>query len=129
MYVHQDANYNVTTLTEITGRVLERYFYSPYGQLEAVISSHPFDYDDDGEMDATDVAAADVGGACRGDYSGHCRRPSFPAPTPAQGGGLALGQFAQAGQTRIATVQGGGRPCGCGGGRTGNSGTCSGHCR
>jgi len=70
VYVHQDANYNVTTLTDITGRVLERSFYSPYGQLEAVISNHPFDYDDDGDVDAND---ASVCLACSGDYVGDCR--------------------------------------------------------
>jgi RHS repeat-associated protein len=72
VYVHQDANYNVTTLTDITGRVLERYFYSPYGQLEAVISSHPFDYDDDGDVDEDDASMIDAD--CSGDYSGDCRR-------------------------------------------------------
>jgi len=72
VYVHQDANYNVTTLTDITGRVLERSFYSPYGQLEAVISKHPFDYDDDGDVDADDASMIDAD--CSGDYSGDCRR-------------------------------------------------------
>jgi len=72
VYVHQDANYNVTTLTDLTGRVLERYFYSPYGQLEAVISNHPFDYDDDGDVDADDASMIDAD--CSGDYSGDCRR-------------------------------------------------------
>jgi RHS repeat-associated protein len=73
VYVHQDANYNVTTLTDITGRVLERSFYSPYGQLEAVISSYPFDYDDDGDVDDDDADAVIV--CYSGDgYSGDCRR-------------------------------------------------------
>ncbi len=31
--------------SRITGRVLERYWYSPYGELEAVVAAHPFDYD------------------------------------------------------------------------------------
>jgi hypothetical protein len=30
--------------SRITGRVIERYWYSPYGQLEAVVAAHPFDY-------------------------------------------------------------------------------------
>jgi len=68
VHVHQDANFNVTTLTDLTGRVLERYFYSPYGQLEAVIDAHPFDYDGDVEMAVADCEA------CEGDYSGDYRR-------------------------------------------------------
>jgi len=32
LYVQQDANYNVTSVTDTSGNVLERYIYSPYGQ-------------------------------------------------------------------------------------------------
>jgi RHS repeat-associated protein len=31
LYVQQDANYNVTSLTDISGDVVERYMYDPYG--------------------------------------------------------------------------------------------------
>lgn len=31
-YVQQDANYNVTSLTDETGAVVERYGFDPYGQ-------------------------------------------------------------------------------------------------
>jgi hypothetical protein len=57
LYAHQDANWNVTALTDLTGRVIEQYWYSPYGQLEAHVASHPFDFDDDGDVDAQDIAA------------------------------------------------------------------------
>jgi LytS/YehU family sensor histidine kinase len=28
LYAHQDANWNVTALTDLTGRVIEQYWYS-----------------------------------------------------------------------------------------------------
>jgi hypothetical protein len=67
-------DWNVTDLTDITGRVLERYYYDPYGSPEVVVDAHPFDWDDDGDVDATDIAACTTGGDCSGDYSGDCRR-------------------------------------------------------
>jgi len=75
-------DYNVVALTDLTDRVLERYYYSPYGQLEVVADAHFFDYDAEadrggrvkGDVDADDIAAATSGGDCWGDYSGDCRR-------------------------------------------------------
>jgi RHS repeat-associated protein len=32
IYVQQDANYNVTSITDTSGTVLERFIYSPYGE-------------------------------------------------------------------------------------------------
>jgi hypothetical protein len=49
----------------------------PYGQLEAHVAAHPFDFDDDGDVDAQDIAAGTSGGTCWGDYdgaSGDCKR-------------------------------------------------------
>jgi hypothetical protein len=49
----------------------------PYGQLEAHVASHPFDFDDDGDVDAQDIAAGTSGGTCWGDYDGaggDCKR-------------------------------------------------------
>jgi RHS repeat-associated protein len=77
LYAHQDANWNVTALTDLTGRVIEQYWYSPYGQLEAHVAAHPFDFDDDGDVDAQDIAAGTSGGTCWGDYDGaggDCKR-------------------------------------------------------
>jgi RHS repeat-associated protein len=77
LYAHQDANWNVTALSDLTGRVIEQYWYSPYGQLEAHVAAHPFDFDDDGDVDAQDIAAGTSGGTCWGDYdgaSGDCKR-------------------------------------------------------
>ena len=31
LYVQQDANYSVTSLTDTSGEVVERYVYDPYG--------------------------------------------------------------------------------------------------
>jgi RHS repeat-associated protein len=33
VYVQQDANYNVTSISDINGNVLERYIYDPYGNV------------------------------------------------------------------------------------------------
>jgi RHS repeat-associated protein len=85
LYAHQAEgdqggslkDWNVTALTDLTGRVIEQYWYSPYGQLEAHVAAHPFDLDDDGDVDAQDIAAGTSGGTCWGDYdgaSGDCKR-------------------------------------------------------
>ncbi|MCB9850297.1 MAG: hypothetical protein H6817_06290 [Phycisphaerales bacterium] len=85
LYAHQAEraqggsvkDWNVTALTDLTGRVVERYWYSPYGELEAHVAVHPFDFDDDGDVDADDIAAGTSGGTCWGDYdgaSGDCKR-------------------------------------------------------
>jgi len=74
VYVHQDHNYNVTNLTDLTGRVLERTYYSPYGQPEIALDAHFFDYDDDGDVDENDLAAATSSGPCWGSCSGDCKR-------------------------------------------------------
>ncbi len=63
-YVHQDANWNVTALTAMNGAVIERYWYKPYGAFVAAAEYGWFDYDQDGDVDGTDVAAAGLGGAC-----------------------------------------------------------------
>ncbi|GJM25784.1 MAG: hypothetical protein DHS20C16_21990 [Phycisphaerae bacterium] len=73
VYVHQDANYNVTSTTDLTARQIERNYYSPYGQLEVAVDSHPFDYDDDGDVDADDYAVT-TNGTCNGTATGDCRR-------------------------------------------------------
>jgi len=67
------ANWNVTAMTDLTGRIIERYWYSPYGQLEAVVAAHPFDYDDDGDVDDDDYAVT-TNGTCSGAATGDCRR-------------------------------------------------------
>jgi RHS repeat-associated protein len=77
VYVHQDANWNVTALTDLTGRVLERNWYSPYGELEVSHEAHFFDFDADGDVDDDDLAAADTNGVCRDNYAGaggDCKR-------------------------------------------------------
>ena len=39
LYVQQDANYNVTSLTDTSGAVVARYVYDPYGAADAVNTS------------------------------------------------------------------------------------------
>ncbi len=74
LYVHQDANWNVIGLTDMGGSTVERYVLSPYGQLTVNQETGYGDYDGDGDVDATDRAAAEGGGACRGSGpSGACR--------------------------------------------------------
>jgi len=75
VYLQQDANWNVTAMTDLTGRVIERYWYTPYGELEAVVAAHPFDYDDDGDVDDDDYAVT-TNGTCSGAAAatGDCRR-------------------------------------------------------
>ena len=77
-YVHQDANWNVTSLTDLTGAVLERYYYSPYGQVEVVAETYFGDYDGDGFVDsddADDLCSNGEGCACEftSSVSGDCR--------------------------------------------------------
>ncbi|GMU38878.1 MAG: hypothetical protein KJ057_17720 [Phycisphaerae bacterium] len=70
--VSQDANYKATTLTDLAGRVLERVFYTEYGQPIIEVESCFGDYD--GDLDTTDSAATDTAGACRGSSpTGSCR--------------------------------------------------------
>ncbi len=79
VYVHQAEgdqcgslkDWNVIGLSDVTGRVLERYYYSPYGELEVVRDAHFFDYDDDGDVDDDDETAFT---ACIGETSGDCLR-------------------------------------------------------
>ncbi|AGA25728.1 RHS repeat-associated core domain-containing protein [Singulisphaera acidiphila] len=39
LYVQQDANWNVTAITDRTGAVVERYIYDPYGQVNVLASN------------------------------------------------------------------------------------------
>ena len=55
LYVQTDANYNVTSLTDATGAVVERYAYGPYG---AVTVENP-----DGTVRGTGMASASYYGS------------------------------------------------------------------
>ena len=35
LYIHQDANWNVIGATDLNARLVERYEYTPYGELTA----------------------------------------------------------------------------------------------
>ena len=64
LYVHQDANWNVIGLTDLGGRVVERYTYTPYGELTVDQETSFGDYDGDADVDSTDQAAYGGGGDC-----------------------------------------------------------------
>ena len=66
LYVHQDANWNVIAATDMGGRVVERYVYTPYGSVTVFQQTGFGDYDGDGDVDATDKAAIETGGDCLG---------------------------------------------------------------
>ncbi|KAA0220206.1 MAG: hypothetical protein EDS66_14055, partial [Planctomycetota bacterium] len=71
--VSQDANYNVTTLTDLGGRVLERVFTTEYGQPILESDSYFGDYDGDGDVDSTDDGFLGSGQTCWGTATGACR--------------------------------------------------------
>ncbi|GMU26372.1 MAG: RHS repeat-associated core domain-containing protein [Planctomycetia bacterium] len=71
--VSQDANYNVTTLTDLAGRVLERVFYTEYGQPILEAERYFGDYDADGDVDSTDDGFLGSGQTCWGTATGTCR--------------------------------------------------------
>jgi len=71
LYVHQDANWNVVGLTDLGGHLVERYVYSPYGELIVDQSTGFGDRDGDGKVDSTDKGT--VGTTCTGTVSGSCR--------------------------------------------------------
>jgi RHS repeat-associated protein len=72
-FLFQDANWNVIAATDINGLPLERYYYTPYGQLTVDQYSHHGDYDGDGDVDATDDANFDTCKAGSQPVTGQCR--------------------------------------------------------
>jgi len=71
LYVHQDANWNVVGLTDLGGHPVERYVYSPCGELIVHQSTGFGDRDGDGNVNSTDKGS--VGTTCTGTVSGSCR--------------------------------------------------------
>jgi hypothetical protein len=73
LYVHQDANWNVVGLTDLGGRLVERYVYRPYGEVIVHQLGGYADYDADGDVDANDRGEI-TGLTCGGSNpSGACR--------------------------------------------------------
>jgi RHS repeat-associated protein len=70
-YVHQDGNWNVIGLTDLGRHVVERYVYTPYGELIVHQDTGFGDRDGDGDVDSTDKGT--VGTTCTGTVSGSCR--------------------------------------------------------
>jgi RHS repeat-associated protein len=71
LYVHQDANWNVIGLTDLGRHVVERYVYTPYGELIVHQDTGFGDRDGDGDVDSTDKGT--VGTTCTGTVTGSCR--------------------------------------------------------
>jgi RHS repeat-associated protein len=71
LYVHQDANWNVIGLTDLGRHVVERYVYTPYGELSVYQDTSFGDRDGDGDVDSTDKGT--VGTTCTGTVTGACR--------------------------------------------------------
>ena len=70
MYVHQDTNWNVGSLTDLCGSVVERYIYTPYGQVTMHQETGYGDYGGDHDVDQLDrntisCDSTPVSGACR----------------------------------------------------------------
>jgi len=71
LYVHQDANWNVIGLTDLGGHLIERYVYTPYGELTVHQITGYGDRDGDGDVDSDDKGTP--GTDCTGTVSGSCR--------------------------------------------------------
>ncbi|MBI4719431.1 MAG: hypothetical protein HY763_16670 [Planctomycetes bacterium] len=71
LYLHQDANWNIIAATDLGGAVVERYVYTPYGELTVHQLTSYGDRDGDQDVDSTDKGT--VGTTCTGTVSGACR--------------------------------------------------------
>jgi len=71
LYVHQDANWNVIGLSDLGGHLVERYKYSPYGEVAVDQVTGFGDRDGDSTVNSTDKGT--VGVTCTGTVSGACR--------------------------------------------------------
>jgi len=80
LYVHQDANWNVIGLTDLGGSVVERYVYTPYGEVTVYDETGYGDYDEDNEVMGEPPSTSDADytaftGACAGSGpTGACRK-------------------------------------------------------
>jgi RHS repeat-associated protein len=54
MIAYHDHNYNITSITNYAGDVLERISYTPYGQPTYDVATINGDYDGDGDIDSSD---------------------------------------------------------------------------
>ena len=72
LYVHQDANWNVIALTDLGGSVVERYRYTPYGQMTVDAETSYGDADGNGVVNSSDRDL--ISDACAGAApTGSCR--------------------------------------------------------
>lgn len=71
LYIHQDANWNVIGLTDLAGNLVERYVYTPYGEITVHQQTSFGDRDSDGDFDSDDKGTP--GTTCTGTVSAECR--------------------------------------------------------
>ena len=71
LYIHQDANWNVIALTDLGGSVVERYVYTPYGQVTVHQETSYGDRDGDQDVDSIDKGIPGI--TCTGTVTGACR--------------------------------------------------------
>ncbi len=71
LYVHQDANWNVVALTDLGTHLVERYVYTPYGELIVTQETSFGDRDGDAEVDSDDKGTP--GSTCTGTVTAECR--------------------------------------------------------
>jgi RHS repeat-associated protein len=77
LYVHQDANWNVIAATDMRAagggiaKIVERYVYTPYGEVNVFQETSFGDRDGDEDVDSTDKGT--VGTTCTGTVTGSCR--------------------------------------------------------
>ena len=71
LYVHQDANWNVVALTDLGTHLVERYVYTPYGELIVEQETSFGDRDGDADVDSTDKGTP--GSTCTGTVTAECR--------------------------------------------------------
>jgi RHS repeat-associated protein len=75
MIAYHDHNYNITSITNFAGAVLERITYTPYGQPSYNVATINGDYDADGDIDSSDntnFESCDDGGSGVA-VTGQCR--------------------------------------------------------
>jgi RHS repeat-associated protein len=71
VFIHQDAVGNIVALTDLGGSIVERYAYTPYGELTVHQDTSYGDRDGDQDVDSADKGT--VGSTCTGTVSGACR--------------------------------------------------------
>ncbi len=103
MIAYHDHNYNITSITNFAGDVLERISYTPYGQPTYDVATINGDYDADGDIDSSDntsFQSCDDGGSGVA-VSGACRVFDFDNDKDVDASDLSTFQTKYSGSTEI----------------------------